>query len=158
MNSRIDAMSAATPPLILMSDVDEIPSAAALAVLRHCEAPSPIHLQMNQYLYSFEWFVGRQSWRAAVVRWDEVGRTAGYGHGKKTETMLASAGVHCRCALSSRSVYFGSSLMLDSFCFMTLDDFRAKMTGTFTSNFSELGSQLCRGSTYLGFDMSRLFA
>lgn len=101
MNEYINAISPSSSisPLIVMSDLDEIPTKEALDLVKTCDAPSPIHLQLDQYLYSFEWYVGRQSWRAAVVQWDEGGDGVGYGHGKKGEVMLGSAGVHCRCGL-----------------------------------------------------------
>jgi len=49
------------PPLVIFSDVDEIPSRNSLQLLKRCQAPSPIHLQMRNFLYSFEWPVGMSS-------------------------------------------------------------------------------------------------
>lgn len=47
--------------LVLMSDVDEIPSRQAVELIKKCQAPDSIHLQLRNYLYSFEWFVGMGS-------------------------------------------------------------------------------------------------
>jgi beta-1,4-mannosyl-glycoprotein beta-1,4-N-acetylglucosaminyltransferase len=96
MNHHLNSIPSDYPPLVIMSDVDEIPSVPALKLLKGCESPGVVHLQMNQYLYSYEWFVGRQSWRGAVVKWDKESKGMGYSHGKKTDVMLASAGSHCR--------------------------------------------------------------
>lgn len=49
------------PPLVVFSDVDEIPSRHSLQLLKKCQAPSPIHLQMRNFLYSFEWPAGMSS-------------------------------------------------------------------------------------------------
>jgi len=97
MNAILDTLAGPTEvaPLVLMPDVDEIPTAAALGLIQHCTASLPLHLQLSQYLYSFEWFVGRQSWRAAVTLWDR-GDGMRYGHGKKGDAILASSGMHCR--------------------------------------------------------------
>ena len=96
------------PPLVIFSDVDEIPAAHTMKLLRRCEAPNPIHLQMREYLYSFEWPVGEVSWRAQVHRLDA---NSGYGHGQVAELKLADSGWHC------------------SFCFRYLHEFADKMTG-----------------------------
>lgn len=50
-----------SPPLVVFSDVDEIPSRYSLQLLKKCQAPSPIHLQMRNFLYSFEWPMGMSS-------------------------------------------------------------------------------------------------
>lgn len=49
------------PSLVISADVDEIPSRHTLQLLKRCQAPNPIHLQMRSYSYSFEWPVGRTS-------------------------------------------------------------------------------------------------
>ena len=97
------------PPLVIFSDVDEIPAAHTMKLLRACEAPNPIHLQMREYLYSFEWPAGEVSWRAQVHRFGSP--KSGYNHGQVAEWMLADSGWHC------------------SFCFRYLHEFAAKMTG-----------------------------
>ncbi|KAI0775098.1 glycosyltransferase family 17 protein [Trametes elegans] len=99
----------APPPLVVFSDVDEIPSAHTVRLLQACEAPSPVHLQMREYLYSFEWPAGEGSWRAQVHRFGADG--SGYNHGQVAEWKLADSGWHC------------------SFCFRHLHEFADKMSG-----------------------------
>lgn len=99
----------APPPLVLFSDVDEIPAAHTMRLLQACEAPNPIHLQMREYLYSFEWPAGEGSWRAQVHRLGTDG--SGYNHGQVAEWKLADSGWHC------------------SFCFRHLQEFADKMSG-----------------------------
>ena len=100
---------AKVPPLVVFSDVDEIPYAHTVRLLQRCEAPSPVHLQMREYMYSFEWPAGEGSWRAQV---HQLGSPkSGYNHGQVAEGMLADAGWHC------------------SFCFRYLREFAEKMTG-----------------------------
>ncbi|RDX57142.1 glycosyltransferase family 17 protein [Lentinus brumalis] len=96
-------------PLVVFSDVDEIPYAHTMRLLRRCEAPNPIHLQMREYLYSFEWPAGEGSWRAQVHRLGSP--KSGYGHGQVAELKLADSGWHC------------------SFCFRYLHEFADKMIG-----------------------------
>lgn len=105
------------PPLVVFSDVDEIPYAHTIQLLRHCSAPLPMHLQMREYLYSFEWPAGEGSWRAQVHQLEEDeleggGYEFGYGHAQVSEWKLADAGWHC------------------SFCFRYLHEFVDKMIGT----------------------------
>lgn len=96
-------------PMVIFSDVDEIPYAHTMSLLQHCTAPSPLHLQMKEYLYSFEWPAGEGSWRAQVHRFTAA--EGGYGHSQATDVKLADAGWHC------------------SFCFRTIEEFGAKMKG-----------------------------
>jgi beta-1,4-mannosyl-glycoprotein beta-1,4-N-acetylglucosaminyltransferase len=80
-----------------MSDVDEIPSRSALSLLRACESPLPIHLQMQNFLYSYEFTTDHHSWRAQMHRWDDNGRGGtDYVHGKASDIALSDAGWHCR--------------------------------------------------------------
>ncbi|TDL22556.1 glycosyltransferase family 17 protein [Rickenella mellea] len=95
-------------PLVLMSDVDEIPSAHTMALLRGCAFQSPLHLQMREYLYSFEWPRGWLSWRAQVHEW---GDRSYYRHSMAGDVAIADAGWHC------------------SFCFRKLDQMIMKMQG-----------------------------
>lgn len=102
----------AQPPLVIFSDVDEIPYAHTMSLLQRCSAPSPLHLQMKEFLYSFEWPAGEDSWRAQVHRYTAEEGGAGYGHSQATDVKLADSGWHC------------------SFCFRTIEEFVAKMRGT----------------------------
>lgn len=89
------------PPVMLFSDVDELPSRSTVRLLKSCDFPAPLHLGMRSYLYSYEWMEGGEtsSWRASAVRWMEGGRGGEefYRHGKVTERVLADSGWHCSC-------------------------------------------------------------
>ncbi|KAJ0779661.1 putative glycosyl transferase, family 17 [Helianthus annuus] len=96
-----------------MSDVDEIPSGHTIDLLRWCDGPPPIlHLNLNNYLHSFEFSVDHSSfdhssWRASVHQYQK-GKTR-YAHYRQTDYLLAESGWHC------------------SFCFRTITDFVFKM-------------------------------
>lgn len=127
----------APAPMMLFSDVDEIPSAATVALLGACDFGAPLHLGLREYVYSFEWPVANAaeddrlslSWRASARVWPERGEGAGefYGHGKVSERVLADAGWHC------------------SWCFRTLDEFAQKAKGySHTDRLGSRGAQLLR--------------
>jgi beta-1,4-mannosyl-glycoprotein beta-1,4-N-acetylglucosaminyltransferase len=53
--------------LVIMSDVDEIPSGHTINLLRWCDnIPPLIYLELRYYLYLFEFLVGYESWWAKV--------------------------------------------------------------------------------------------
>ncbi|KAK4370981.1 hypothetical protein RND71_010456 [Anisodus tanguticus] len=94
--------------LLLMSDVDEIPSRYTINLLRWCDdIPSVLHLRLKNYLYSFEFLVDNDSWRASVHRY-QSGKTR-YAHYRQSDVILADAGWHC------------------SFCFRHISEFIFKM-------------------------------
>ncbi|KAI3991737.1 hypothetical protein MKX01_038135 [Papaver californicum] len=94
--------------LLIMSDVDEIPSRHTINLLRWCDDIPPIlHLRLNNYLYSFEFLVDNKSWRASVHVY-QSGKTR-YAHYRQTDTILSDAGWHC------------------SFCFRRISEFIFKM-------------------------------
>ncbi|GAA0160637.1 glycosyltransferase [Lithospermum erythrorhizon] len=94
--------------LLIMSDVDEIPSAHTINLLRWCDdIPPVLHLELKNYLYSFEFLRADKSWRASVHRYRK-GKTK-YVHYRQTDYLLADAGWHC------------------SFCFRLISDFVFKM-------------------------------
>lgn len=117
---------AKTPFLVVMSDVDEIPSHHTLRLLKACDFGSKIHLQLRNFMYrfveslrkvtsiiltrsrSFEWYLGPSSWRASVHLWNGLSY---YRHSKSTESILADSGWHC------------------SYCFRTLPEYVIKMKG-----------------------------
>ncbi|KAJ6558425.1 glycosyltransferase family 17 protein [Mycena vulgaris] len=128
-----------TQSLVIMSDIDEIPSAHSIELLRTCDFGPSIHLQLRNYVYSFEWLVGLTSWRASVHRWDQ---NTYYRHGQSSDTMLADAGWHC------------------SYCFRTIPEYVTKMKGF--SHADRIGGRLdlldpkriqdtiCRGKDIFG--------
>ncbi|KAG0492783.1 hypothetical protein HPP92_006181 [Vanilla planifolia] len=94
--------------LLIMSDVDEIPSGHTINLLRWCDdIPDKLHLQLRNYLYSFEFYLDDDSWRASVHRY-RPGKTR-YAHFRQTDDLLADSGWHC------------------SFCFRYLREFAFKM-------------------------------
>nr|XP_009406366.1 PREDICTED: beta-1,4-mannosyl-glycoprotein 4-beta-N-acetylglucosaminyltransferase-like isoform X2 [Musa acuminata subsp. malaccensis] len=94
--------------LLIMSDVDEIPSGHTINLLRWCdEIPEKLHLQLRNYLYSFEFYLDDDSWRASVHRY-QAGKTT-YAHLRQTDDLLADSGWHC------------------SFCFRHISEFIFKM-------------------------------
>lgn len=94
--------------LLIMSDVDEIPSAHTINLLRWCDdIPPVLHLQLRNYLYSFEFFLDNKSWRASIHRY-QTGRTR-YAHYRQADLLLSDAGWHC------------------SFCFRHISEFIFKM-------------------------------
>lgn len=94
--------------LLIMSDVDEIPSGHTVNLLRWCdEIPDKLHLELRNYLYSFEFYLDNKSWRASVHRY-RPGKTR-YAHFRQTDELLADSGWHC------------------SFCFRYLSEFVFKM-------------------------------
>ncbi|VYS58683.1 unnamed protein product [Arabidopsis thaliana] len=55
--------------LLIMSDVDEIPSRHTVNLLRWCNEITQIpHLRLKNSLYSFEFLLDNKSWRASVHR------------------------------------------------------------------------------------------
>ncbi|XAR51919.1 Beta-1,4-mannosyl-glycoprotein 4-beta-N-acetylglucosaminyltransferase [Bertholletia excelsa] len=94
--------------LLIMSDVDEIPSGHTIDLLRWCDNTPPVlHLQFRNYLYSFEFQQDQKSWRASVHRY-QTGKTR-YAHYRQTDYLLADSGWHC------------------SFCFRYISEFVFKM-------------------------------
>ncbi|KAI4348212.1 hypothetical protein L6164_008962 [Bauhinia variegata] len=94
--------------LLIMSDVDEIPSAHTVNLLRWCDdIPQVLHLQLRNYLYSYEFYLDNKSWRASVHRY-ETGKTR-YAHYRQSDVLLSDAGWHC------------------SFCFRRISEFIFKM-------------------------------
>ena len=101
--------------LVVMSDLDEIPSAEALSLLRDCWGyGDAIHLQLRNYLYSFEFPVpdGAGMLRPKVLRYTATpeGPSMLYTHFQRSSDFaLAGAGWHC------------------SWCFRNISEFQHKM-------------------------------
>ncbi|KAL4581573.1 hypothetical protein LXL04_006096 [Taraxacum kok-saghyz] len=94
--------------LLIMSDVDEIPSAHTINLLRSCDGPPEImHLHLKNFLYSFEFNIDHKSWRASVHKYQKS--KTRYAHYRQTDYLFADSGWHC------------------SFCFRKINDFVFKM-------------------------------
>jgi beta-1,4-mannosyl-glycoprotein beta-1,4-N-acetylglucosaminyltransferase len=131
MTRQLNAHGAMPGTLVLMADVDEIPSAHTVQLLRSCSGWGPrLHLGLRNFLYSFEWELVDISWRAAVEEW---GPNSWYGHSKHEGTTyaLADSGWHCRCVQFTFTPSAISQDIANSFCFRTIKEFVTKMTGVF---------------------------
>jgi len=109
MNALIISAGAQANDWVIMSDVDEIPSAHTVMLWKQCDSiPTRMHLQMPNYLYSFEFPLPFDpgQWRATIQQF-HFG--LGYSHSQVSDIILANAGWHC------------------SFCFKKLSDFQFKM-------------------------------
>ncbi|KAK4696782.1 hypothetical protein P7C70_g8316, partial [Phenoliferia sp. Uapishka_3] len=97
----LSSLPSKTPsPLMLFTDIDEIPSRSTVELLKSCDFGPKIHLGMKEFVYSFGWRVGGEgvgSWRGSAVVWEERGRGEGeyYRHGKTGERVLEGSGWHC---------------------------------------------------------------
>lgn len=127
--------------LLIMSDVDEIPSGHTINLLRWCDdIPEKLHLQLRNYLYSFEFYQDNKSWRASVHRYRE--RKTRYAHFRQSDDLLSDSGWHC------------------SFCFRYISDFAFKMKAyshvdrvrfSYYLNPRRIQDVICRGADL--FDM-----
>jgi len=108
LHDHIQGLPTNVESLVIMSDVDEIPSKHSIALLRACDFGPSIHLQLRNFLYSFEWYLDMSSWRSSVHLWRN---NVYYRHSKSGERALADAGWHC------------------SYCFRTIREYVVKMTG-----------------------------
>ncbi|KAE9403729.1 glycosyltransferase family 17 protein [Gymnopus androsaceus JB14] len=86
LRSHITEFPPDTKTLVLMSDLDEIPFAHSIVLLKGCDFGDAIHLQMRNYLYSFEWMLGLSSWRASIQVWNPT--KSYYRHSKSTENYV----------------------------------------------------------------------
>lgn len=109
MNGLLRRAGISNGDLLIMSDTDEIPSPHTVKLLQWCEGvPSVLHLELRNYMYSFEFPVDYSSWRATIHIYNPWTQ---YRHSRQTDLILSDAGWHC------------------SFCFRYLRDFVLKMTG-----------------------------
>lgn len=134
MNELIRRSGISDGDLLIVSDTDEIPSAHTVKLLQSCDGlPTILHLEMRNYLYSFEFPVDNNSWRATAhiySRWTQ------YKHSRQTDLILSDAGWHC------------------SFCFRHLSEFITKMTAYSHADrvkkkeyldYSRIQKKICRG-------------
>lgn len=108
MNKLIRKSGISSNDLLVMSDTDEIPSRNALRLLQWCDGiPDVVHLELKNYMYSFEFPLESGNWKPAV----HVYRPwTVYKHSRQSDYVLSNAGWHC------------------SFCFRTIREFVFKMT------------------------------
>ncbi|KAF8087325.1 hypothetical protein N665_0589s0006 [Sinapis alba] len=126
---------------VIMSDADEIPSPHTVKFLQWCDGiPDVMHLELRDYMYSFEFPVDYSSWRASVHIYNR--KWTQYRHSRQTDLILSDAGWHC------------------SFCFRRLNEFVFKMNGYSHADrvkrkefleYSRIQKHICKG--YDLFDM-----
>lgn len=77
--------------LIIVSDVDEIPSSKTIELFKRCAGyPRAVHLELKTYVTSFEfYFAPDESWRAHVQVYSSGFY---YGHGRQSNVILPDAG------------------------------------------------------------------
>ncbi|EPT06168.1 acetylglucosaminyltransferase, partial [Fomitopsis schrenkii] len=115
INDILRAQGARPGDLLIQADVDEIPSARTIELVRACEGyPDVLHLSLRDYMYSFVRALPEVkeggSWRASVKTWNPTGQGYyGYSHGRQSDVILADSGWHC------------------SWCFKYIEDFQFKM-------------------------------
>lgn len=91
MNQALADAGIKTGDMVLMSDVDEIIRAKSLLILRQCDGiPKNLHLQLRNYMFSFEFYLDNASWRAHIVKY--IAGETFYTHGQITENLLSDAG------------------------------------------------------------------
>ncbi|KAI3771690.1 hypothetical protein L6452_02857 [Arctium lappa] len=134
MNELIRQSEISDGDLLIVSDTDEIPSSHTVKLLQRCDGlPSILHLEMRNYIYSFEFPVDYNSWRATAHIYSRWTR---YRHSRQTDLILSDAGWHC------------------SFCFRHLSEFVTKMTAYSHADrvkkkeyldYSRIQQKICRG-------------
>ncbi|WCJ30022.1 beta-1 4-N-acetylglucosaminyltransferase family protein [Euphorbia peplus] len=108
MNGLLRRAGISPGDLVIMSDTDEIPSPHTVKLLQWCDGIPPVlHLELKNYIYSFEFPVDYSSWRATMQIY---GSGTKYRHSRQTDLIFSDAGWHC------------------SFCFRQIKDIAFKMT------------------------------
>ncbi|ORY29257.1 glycosyl transferase [Rhizoclosmatium globosum] len=105
---------------VIMSDVDEIPSRDAVPIIYIISRVLiDICLRMRNYLYSFDFLMDKDHWRARVVTVPQSLDQFFYQHSKVSDFILSDAG----------TLFFFSQLTgwHCSFCFPKIADFIFKM-------------------------------
>nr|GAT57789.1 glycosyltransferase family 17 protein [Mycena chlorophos] len=80
------------PPLVIMSNADEIPAAHTVELLRSCDFGDEIRLELRIYMFSFEFFSEQTSSRIPAQRWKSDSE---YRPAPSRGVVLADSGWHC---------------------------------------------------------------
>jgi beta-1,4-mannosyl-glycoprotein beta-1,4-N-acetylglucosaminyltransferase len=101
----VAAAGARAGDLAIVADLDEVPRAAAVRVLRTCAVPDasfPVRLQMRFYYYSFEWRVPGDGWLIATVNLigADTARLWFTRASRSEDTVFFDAGWHCSWCLA----------------------------------------------------------
>ncbi|PON99822.1 Glycosyl transferase [Trema orientale] len=134
MDSLVRISGISYDDILIMSDTDEIPSPHTLKLLQWCDGLPPVmHLELRNYMYSFEFPVDYSSWRATAHIYGPHTR---YRHLRQTNHIFSDAGWHC------------------SFCFRLIEEIVFKMTAYSHAdrvkrkdflNYSRIQRLICRG-------------
>ncbi|XP_042001677.1 beta-1,4-mannosyl-glycoprotein 4-beta-N-acetylglucosaminyltransferase-like [Salvia splendens] len=107
MNHLLRLAGIAPGDLLIVGDTDEIPTPHTVKLLQWCEEIPPVlHLEMKNYVYSFEFQDDYTNWHPTAhvfSQWTQ------YRHSRQTDVLLADSGWHC------------------SFCFRYMSEFVFKM-------------------------------
>ncbi|KAG0346649.1 hypothetical protein BG005_000622 [Podila minutissima] len=120
-------------------DLDEVIYPHTLELIKECEGvPDTMHLELNNYLYSFEFPTGDTIWPTTITRWYPGVR---YIRAQVSDTVLTDSGWHC------------------SFCFRYIKDFQFKMAAyshtervryTYMSTAEWIQKTICEGRDLFG--------
>jgi beta-1,4-mannosyl-glycoprotein beta-1,4-N-acetylglucosaminyltransferase len=96
MTQFLNSLRVPAGTLVLVADVDEIPYTETMRMIKLCELPAILHLELIPFVYSFEFASGDMgSWHVQVHTWNPG--VSFYKHSSKsTEDYVTEAGVHCR--------------------------------------------------------------
>lgn len=91
MTTIIDNSGVQPGDLIIVSDVDEIPSSKTIELFKRCTGyPMTVHLELKTYVTSFEfYFAPDDSWRAHVQVYSSGFY---YSHGRQSDVILPNSG------------------------------------------------------------------
>ncbi|KAF9370296.1 hypothetical protein CPB97_002873 [Podila verticillata] len=120
-------------------DVDELIYPHTLELIKSCEGvPNEMHLELKNYLYSFEFPTGETIWETAITRWYPGVR---YIRHQSSDIILTDAGWHC------------------SFCFKYIKDFQFKIAAyshsdrvryAYTNTATWIQKTICEGRDLFG--------
>lgn len=90
MTEIIDGL-ASKGDVIICSDVDEVPSAHTVQLLKECEGyPNNLHLQLRMYMYSFEFFRYEDTGKTHVAKYRK--HLFEYRHARMSDNLLTDSG------------------------------------------------------------------
>lgn len=96
MTQFLNSLRVPSGTLVLIADVDEIPYVETMKLIKQCELPPILHLELTPFVYSFEFMSGDLgSWHVQVHSW-KPGESYYKHSSKTTEDYITEAGVHCR--------------------------------------------------------------
>lgn len=114
--------------VLVVSDIDEIPKPATVALLRHCEFPRRLTLRSQFYYYSFQWLHEGEQWpHPQATIYQGVNDTISpkdLRNGESSHGWLFSNDIRRK---SEKAELWDAAWHCSS-CFATLDEMRTKLT------------------------------